>query len=252
MDAAIERVLNDIRQRRNTDITPPTYDCEKCNDTEVIFYIKDGIEYGKPCECAERKAAARRMENSGISAEDRKKGFSGFETFGEPALKNAKDKSIEYFKKFDREKVRESRNNSLLLCGASGRGKTTLGLAVANNIMHKKGTGVLYMPYREEITALKQLLVDEYSYNERMSRLKNATVLFIDDLLKGKVTESDLNLVYEIVNHRYLARLPMIISTEKTPQELIDFDEATGSRIIEMCKGNIVVFGKEIQNYRLR
>ena len=44
---------------------------------------------------------------------------------------------------------------------------------------------------------------------------------------------------------------PIIISTEKTPDELIKVDEALGSRIVEMCKGYTVVF-KNAQNYRLR
>ena len=45
--------------------------------------------------------------------------------------------------------------------------------------------------------------------------------------------------------------LPFIISTERSLQELLDFDEAVSSRIIEMCRGNIVKLqGKEL-NYRL-
>ena len=44
---------------------------------------------------------------------------------------------------------------------------------------------------------------------------------------------------------------PMVISTEKLPDELLNFDEAVGSRILEMCRGNIILFdGKEL-NYRL-
>ena len=76
-------------------------------------------------------------------------------------------------------------------------------------------------------------------------------MLYIYDLLKGKPTEADLNILYELINYRYMHNKPMIISTEKLPDELIDFDEAVGSRIIEMCRGNMVVLqGKEL-NYRL-
>ena len=52
-----------------------------------------------------------------------------------------------------------------------------------------------------------------------------ALIGFIDDFLKGRTTESDVNIVYEIVNYRYNNNLPVIISTEKKPSELIDFDE---------------------------
>ena len=77
------------------------------------------------------------------------------------------------------------------------------------------------------------------------------SVLFIDDLFKGRSTDSDKNIMYELINHRYLKRLPMIVSTEKYPKDLLAVDEALGSRIIEMSKGYVVEF-KESGNYRLR
>ena len=71
------------------------------------------------------------------------------------------------------------------------------------------------------------------------------------DFLKGKITEADINIVYEIVNYRYNNHLPLIISTEKTLDDLISFDEAVGSRLIEMCRGHIIVFEGRKLNYRL-
>ena len=65
--------------------------------------------------------------------------------------------------------------------------------------------------------------------------------------LKGRTTDADTNILYEIVNYRYMHNKPMIISTEKSPATLVDFDEAVGSRILEMCRGNIVQLqGKEL------
>lgn len=224
--------------------------CKKCGGTTWILYKdENGREYGKPCECREAVIAAGIMRSSGISEGDLKKGFSEFQTFGEDALSRAKNTAISYFKAFN--DIKDQRVNSILLCGASGRGKTTLGMAIANNLM-KSGTGVMYMPYRDEITTLKQEITDEYNYTTHMNRLKNASVLFIDDLLKGKITESDVNIMYEIINYRYLQRKPLIISTEKTVPELIAFDEAIGSRLVEMSKDFVVTFDKSIMNYRLR
>ena len=45
--------------------------------------------------------------------------------------------------------------------------------------------------------------------------------------------------------------LPVIISTERTLDAIVNFDEAIGSRLIEMCRGNIIVFAGEKLNYRL-
>ena len=140
--------------------------------------------------------------------------------------------------------------NSLLLCGQVGAGKTHLGAACSMQLMDR-GIPVVYMGYRDEMTSLKSRIIDEKAYSDTVNRFKTAKVLFIDDFIKGKTTESDVNIVYEIVNYRYNNHLPMIVSTEKPLEDLIVFDEAIGSRLIEMCRGYIVVFEGKKLNYRL-
>lgn len=227
--------------------------CDKCNGTTWIFRKDEkGNEFVTPCECREKIIAINLMKASGISEEDTKKGFAGFNTFNESALIMAKDKATSYFNNFSA--IEGERVNSIMLCGSSGRGKTTLGLAIANNLI-STGVGVRYMPYRDVVTRLKQLLAsndNKHLYDETIYRLKNAKVLFIDDLLKGKINETDINIMYEIINHRYLQHKPCIVSTEKTIQQLLEFDEAIGSRLIEMSKGYIITFDNSVPNYRLR
>ena len=228
------------------------YNCDICKDTTFII-VKDakGYEYAKECTCREKAISKKLMISSGISEDDAQKGFKGFNTFNEPLLENAKNTAISYFQNF--KDIEDKRINSMMLCGKSGRGKTTLGLAIANNLIDK-GVGVRYMPYRDVITSLKQQLASDNKslYNDQMYKLQNARVLFIDDLLKGKVNETDINIMYEVINYRYLKHKPVIISTEKTIEELLEFDEAIGSRLIEMSKGYIVTFDDSIPNYRLR
>jgi DNA replication protein DnaC len=144
----------------------------------------------------------------------------------------------------------EEEANSLLLCGQVGAGKTHLGAACSMQLMGR-GIPVVYMGYRDEMTSLKSKIIDEKAYSDTVNRFKTAKVLFIDDFIKGKTTESDVNIVYEIVNYRYNNHLPMIVSTEKLLEDLIVFDEAIGSRLIEMCRGYIVVFEGKKLNYRL-
>lgn len=105
------------------------------------------------------------------------------------------------------------------------------------------------MQYRDAITRLKQSLLDEENYQREINRYKRAIILFIDDLYKGK--GKDDNIVYEIINYRYFAGLPMIITSEFSPTTWIDFDEGTGSRLIHRCKNRIIKFeGREL-NHRL-
>ena len=117
------------------------------------------------------------------------------------------------------------------------------------------------MPWRDKVAELKALSLDNERRAELIAAYKAAQILYIDDLYKvGKAadgssnpTGADVSLAFEIVNHRCINHLPTIISTEKTPQELVEIDEATGSRIIEMA-GNNVYFIARIpgRNYRLR
>lgn len=124
-------------------------------------------------------------------------------------------------------------------------------MAIANAPM-SKNIGVLYMQYREVIIQLKQNMIDEFYYQKEISRYKNATVLLIDNLFKGKVNESDINIMFEIINYRYLKRVPIIVSSELTSNKLLYFDEAIGSRILEMCQDRTIEFTGEKLNHRLQ
>ncbi len=226
------------------------YECDKCKDTGIIIYVgDDGEEYGRQCECTALKRAKQMLKNSGISEAFQKINFEEFNIFDNEELKRAKETAIKYYKGFLR--TEKDRYNSIIFCGQVGSGKTHLGMAIANNLLENK-IPVIFMPYRNVITQLKQNITNEEAYNKEMSKYLDARVLFMDDMLKGKVTDSDVNIMFEIINYRYINHLPMIITTEKTLDELVRFDEAVGSRVIEMCRGNIVVFKNKNLNYRLR
>lgn len=225
------------------------YECEKCLDMGFVLEKRDGREVAVKCECFEKRRSRIRLKNSGISEELQKKGFREFDCRGIAVLEEAYKKARMYYQGFLTSEP--ERHNSIIFCGQSGAGKTHLGMAICNNLLNVCGVGVTYMAYRNAITAIKQTVTDRENYYAAISPYCNARLLYIDDLLKGRPTESDLNILYELVNYRYMHNKPVIISTEKLPEELIDFDEAVGSRILEMCRGNIVVLqGKEL-NYRL-
>lgn len=192
------------------------------------------------------------MESSGISDSDKTKTVNAYIPKSDKQ-KQAKVIAAEYIKTF--QDIKSSRNNSVALLGQPGSGKTHLTIAIANELL-RRGTGVLYMPYREVITQLKQVINDEEDYQIQMNKYKSAPVLLIDDLFKGatrdgKINESEMRIMFELINHRYLKQLPLLVSSEFFVDRLIDYDDATGSRIVEMCKGRIVELkGKEL-NHRM-
>ena len=157
---------------------------------------------------------------------------------------------MSYYRNF--QSIRESRKNSILFCGQVGSGKTHLSVALALNFI-KKNIKVVYMPYRDVITGIKQNMLDYEYYKRLLWKYQSCEVLLMDDLFKGKINESDINIVFEILNYRYLNFLPIIVSSELTVEGLLNFDEAIGSRIYEMCKDYLVEIDKSVENnYRLR
>ena len=242
----IDRIYS---ERVSTPAEEKHYECLKCKDTGFI-QVQDecGREVSRKCDCGEVRRVRKLMEKSGISREFQKKKFEDFETRDIPQLVKAKDKAVRYLQSF--EDIESQRRNSIMFCGQPGSGKTHLGVAICSGLMNR-GIAVAYMPYRNAVTKIKQNMTDEERYSEMLGQYMKARVLYIDDLLKGKLTEADVNIVYEIVNYRYMNNLPLIVSTEKNLNELVEFDEAVASRLIEMSRENIATLhGKEL-NYRI-
>lgn len=230
-----------------TSMTPTS--CKVCNgSTWIVTSDKEGKEIFTRCKCYEVQLAKEKWERSGFNADSKEKTFSTFKEISNTA-KQAKIIAHRYTKDF--QKIKDDRINSLILMGQPGSGKTHLCIATSLNLL-SKGVSVLYMSYREAITALKQNMTDEDYYQKQINSYKNAKVLFIDDLFKGKITETDINIMFEIINYRYLKHLPIIVSTEYVMEQLLDKDEATASRIYEMSKGySYEIVGRE-SNYRLK
>lgn len=224
------------------------YKCDKCKDTGFVTRVNSNgsITY-KRCDCIEIDKAKRTWRDSGIK--DNNKTFKDFEIWND-ASKKLKLAAINYYKNYY--KIKNTNQNSIMLCGQPGCGKTYLSLALANNFMNTNKVKVVYMPYRDVVTSIKQNLTDKEFYKKTLDKYKNAELLLVDDLYKGKITEADINIIFEIVNHRYLNKMPMIISTECTLGRLLEVDEAIGSRIYEMCKDYFIQVKGLDNNYRLR
>lgn len=262
----LTKQINDARNKSDQPTGTPqpwivngeeVYKCAKCKDTgwygeheKVLIDSSGRVEavyrFATRCECVKLAVTKKKLEQSGI---DEKMNFANYDPRGIEALDNAKEAAIKYADAF--ELMEHERENSIILCGQAGAGKTHLGTAICRQLIDKNNINVVYFPYRAAVTELKQLITDETEYRKAVKKYANAPCLFVDDMCKGKTTESDINIMYEIINYRYLKKLPCIISTEKTVNQLTAWDEAIGTRVLEMCGDNIVTFtGREL-NYRL-
>ncbi|MEC2401571.1 ATP-binding protein [Bacillus subtilis] len=218
--------------------------------------------YSKQCECVKRKKIARLMAASGITEEFEMLLFRNFITNGKPQMiKDAYECAVEYFKDF--ENIKGERANSIALLGQPGSGKTHLLTAIMNNLIKKKSIHCMYFPYVEGMGDLKN---DFDQLETKLDAMRKVDVLFIDDLFKpvyantkdGRVkkpraTEWQVEQIQSVVNYRYLNHKPLLISSELTTDELLDVDEALGSRIHQMCKYyTVIIQGDRMElNHRL-
>lgn len=205
----------------------------------------------KDCTCAKKKRSNHLLKFSEITEEFRKINFSSFTLDDkDQVIRDAYRCAVAYFKNY--EGIKTNRVNSISLLGQPGSGKTHLLIALANNLIMKKQVSVLYFPFVEGFNDLK----DNFDrLEEKLTKMKRVDVLFIDDLFKGRdfPTNFQIEQMFAVINYRYINHKPIMISSEKTVDELCDIDEALGTRIFEMSKDYTVVIkgDRKKLNHRL-
>ena len=91
-------------------------------------------------------------------------------------------------------------------------------------------------------------------YDQILDRYTDCELLFIDDLLKskahdGELTSADIVHLFNVLDHRYDAKKPTIITSECVSSRLDELDEALYYRMVERAYAEIVFDGDEC-NYR--
>lgn len=237
------------------DETVINYDCNICKDDYWI--LSKETNSARPCSCMKINTYKRLLESSGIMERFISKRLDNYRENNNIQIR-AKKMATEYVINF--EGIERTDSNSIAFLGQAGAGKTHLSIGIANELLNNK-VGVCYMPYREVITKLKQLITDHDKYTIEINKYKNAQVLLIDDLYKGatfgrvgegaSINESDARIIYEIIDYRYLKQVPLIVSSEFSMEQLINLNEALNSRIMEMCQGHVIEFIGAKHNFRL-
>ncbi|WP_340639572.1 ATP-binding protein [Bacillus atrophaeus] len=261
-DAAMAAILKELQERsarfsaaKSGDSEEKAdYDCPTCKDELGYIENKDGYEIWVRCGCIERRRIRKLMNSSDITPEFERLQFKNFVTEGKPEMvKDTYDAAVEYYKEFDN--IRGTRNNSIALLGQPGAGKTHLLTAISNKLIKSKNIAVQYFPYVEGFNDLKD---DFDKLEEKLKRMKEVEVLFIDDLFKplnGKprATDWQVEQTYSVINYRYLNHKPVLISSELDIEKLVKIDEALGTRIYEMCADYCVIIkgDRMLLNHRL-
>lgn len=224
------------------------YKCKACKDTGIVDRMVDGKHYAEHCACYKTKQMQRRLKNSGLTEVFQEMKFKNTECWNK-SVKVCLEKAQDYVQRFD-EDCKE-RDNSMLILGQVGSGKTRIAIAAANALM-QEDIAVMYIHFKELMRGLKGDCLDEEAYNKRLYRLVSIPVLLIDDLFKG-YTQADIKYTYDVINERYMRNKPVIVTSELMLKQLLEIDEAIASRLVEMSASHIHIFPNELRyNYRLR
>ena len=223
--------------------SPDGIECGLCQNRGYTTYINDAGELmTRECSCMARRRSERRMKRSGLGDLLARCTFSSMRCPDEWS-KRLKAAALRY--------VQEDGAPWFYVSGSPGVGKTHACTAICARLMNR-GVAVRYLLWREEIPVLKALVSDAPAdYAARMDELYSAPLLYIDDFLKGKVTEADMNLAFAIINARYNRdACRTVISSELSLADVQQLDPAVATRIGQRAKDYNLNAPRDAKNWR--
>ena len=154
--------------------------------------------------------------------------------------------------------IQDFNNNSFCLLGQVGAGKTHVAASIANALIDKN-VNVRYVLFNQLVE--DYIKADDEQLRVLDAKYKQVQVLLIDDLFKTSITSwngvkklntKHLEIMFDLINYRYLNKKAVIITCEMLVNQLLDLDEAITSRILEMSRGYVVQIQKDVKmNYRI-
>lgn len=158
----------------------------------------------------------------GFGGTARRKTFASFDRSYQPDAYNAAVSFLE-------------RRTSLVLFGPNGIGKTHLALAIGNAILEKVGSinaPVLFLKFDDALRQIRRTFDDGYEGHGEwffIDRWTSVPLLILDEVGQaGRNSpagdgEFTRRIGYDIVDGRYRNGLPMIVTSNKTPNQLCEW-----------------------------
>ncbi|MFA4835562.1 MAG: ATP-binding protein [Dehalococcoidia bacterium] len=183
----------------------------------VLDVAVDSPDFGKsfPCECTLKKLAGGRA--------DRLQRYSNlgplvrltFDNLNPRGLDGDPDKQRQF-----ESCCKEARSFAddprgwLVLTGPSGCGKTHTAAAIANHCI-KRGVQVFWTIVPDFLDHLRATFSphSDVTYDDLFERVKNAQLLVLDDLGTHSSTAWAEEKLFQVVNHRFNAQLPTVVTT---------------------------------------
>lgn len=220
--------------------------CGKCHtQKECVLTQSDGTTRTVHCACDcsveqhkredEEKRKRARMQYLDSM---RRTGFPDAEmrewTFAKSDHADQRTESIarKYVANFN---VMREQGTGLLLCGQVGTGKSFLAAAIANELI-SQGTPCLMTNFSRLISRISEKFGGDQKYLDDLNRFD---LLIIDDLGAERDSDFTWEKVMNVIDARYRAGLPLIITTNLGSKDFADRGDIRRQRVFsrlkEMC-----------------
>lgn len=227
--------------------------CERCQGTRFEIVTRDGREFAQACGCRRTAKAAGPGDPLGGTRVPPRYEHCTFDTFdaGEPSLAAALERAGAFCAGYPQ--LGDDEGLGLLFCGDNGVGKTHLAVAVLRELVATKGARGQFWDFHELIREIKSSYDPETKTTELqvLEPVVEMDVLLLDDLGAWKMTDWMNDTLFYILNSRYMAKRPTLITTnyqDVTREQALAADslrrreflvERIGqrlrSRLVEMC-----------------
>jgi len=220
-----------VPPQKNTDSETP---CPRCGGTGFVRYQvpPDHPLFGRaiPCVCKQRELAERRATQLRHQGNIQHLGRMTFETFEAGDYSSTQVAYNLQDAKETAQAFAAQPEGWLLITGDFGCGKTHLAAAIANERI-RLGQQVYFEVAPDLLDHLRATFAPNsaVTYSERFEDVRNCELLILDDLGTQNTTPWAVEKLYQIINYRYNATLPTVITTNQTPA---DMDPRLASRLL--------------------
>ncbi len=191
-------------------------------------------DFGKaiPCACQEQERMDRRLNRlQRMGSLDSVRNLT-FETFIPEPTHLSAEKAHNLRRAFETARAfAQEPEGWLLFTGAYGCGKTHLAAAIANERL-AHGQPALFMITPDLLDHLRATFSpnSDVSYDELFEQVRSTPLLILDDLGAHSASAWAKEKLFQLLNHRYNAQLPTVITTN---QRLEDLDPRLRSRLLD-------------------